>query len=454
MVKILNSIPLGVCPYRAHSICGFSDFLGSAAGVAGNLGSIGSGIGAVTGAISGLGSLIGIGGNSQEDMAKKQMEFQAQQAELSRKFQKEMTEYQNEWNKQSAIEMFNMENEYNTPAAQAQRLAEAGINPIIALGGSNTAAGLASQNAAQGSVAPSGAMASGVAGLPNSRFGEFSQIAQAVEALSKAANLGLDTTRGYSVLQDYIDQVSAESGIAQIEAKFREEVLRKGLQLTDSQIEKIDTELEYLYSLASNVQADTNLKVLESELYDVKKNILEADLGLKKSQKIWLDKTLDATIEKIWSEVKNNVASAADHNSNVRLHGAQTRYYTAATNKENALTDFIKQQKFTEEQRTELTRFQAKLSELDYDFQSNPTVFASRCYTFVQQNSAQLKLLNLSADKMLEEITKLQKQNRFEDIHQLMQTINEALVNVGQLQDNVYKPLDELSKLAIIPFAP
>ena len=49
--------------------------------------------------------------------------------ELSERLMRE----QNEFNRQSAIEMFNLENEYNTPANQAKRMLEAGLNPAVAL---------------------------------------------------------------------------------------------------------------------------------------------------------------------------------------------------------------------------------------------------------------------------------------------------------------------------------
>ena len=60
---------------------------------------------------------------------------------------KELAEMQNKWNRENAeyvyqkdLEQWNRENEYNSPAAQMQRYKEAGLNPNLIYGQSNTAA--------------------------------------------------------------------------------------------------------------------------------------------------------------------------------------------------------------------------------------------------------------------------------------------------------------------------
>ena len=58
--------------------------------------------------------------------AKKQREFEQAEAEKQRDWNEAMADKQNAWN----LDMWNKQNEYNTPAAQKQRLLDAGLNPL------------------------------------------------------------------------------------------------------------------------------------------------------------------------------------------------------------------------------------------------------------------------------------------------------------------------------------
>lgn len=60
-----------------------------------------------------------IGGISQRN-------FEKREAEKQRAWNEEMMRQQNEW----SLEQWNRTNEYNTPAAQRQRLLDAGLNPM------------------------------------------------------------------------------------------------------------------------------------------------------------------------------------------------------------------------------------------------------------------------------------------------------------------------------------
>lgn len=93
------------------------------------LGNIGKGVLSALGPVGSIaGSLLGglFGSSSQSKANKANIQMQRETNEL----QYRMFNEANAWNEN----MWNMQNEYNTPAAQAQRLKEAGINPAFVFG--------------------------------------------------------------------------------------------------------------------------------------------------------------------------------------------------------------------------------------------------------------------------------------------------------------------------------
>lgn len=81
-------------------------------------------LGWISGAIALVGSILNYFG--QQKTNKQVMEFNQQEAEKQRQFSNLQVTQQNQWNKQ----MWQEQNEYNTPAAQKERLADAGLNPM------------------------------------------------------------------------------------------------------------------------------------------------------------------------------------------------------------------------------------------------------------------------------------------------------------------------------------
>ena len=80
-------------------------------------GIIGAGANLIGSAVSGIG---------QATMNRRQMAFNAEQAQLQRDWSEQMYNNQNAWN----YKMWNEQNAYNTPEAQVQRLRDAGLNPL------------------------------------------------------------------------------------------------------------------------------------------------------------------------------------------------------------------------------------------------------------------------------------------------------------------------------------
>ena len=78
--------------------------------------------------IGGAASVLGAGTSAvaQSSLNKKTREFNKEEAEKQRLWSEKMYNEQNAWN----YEMWLKQNEYNTPAAQVERLRDAGLNPL------------------------------------------------------------------------------------------------------------------------------------------------------------------------------------------------------------------------------------------------------------------------------------------------------------------------------------
>lgn len=84
--------------------------------------------------------------------ARKQDYYQRRQMSIAQDYQKELMNKQ--YNAQ--LQMWNRQNEYNSPAAQMQRLREAGLNPALVYGNGNALTPASSMNAPGGSAPSNG----------------------------------------------------------------------------------------------------------------------------------------------------------------------------------------------------------------------------------------------------------------------------------------------------------
>lgn len=81
----------------------------------------------------------------QLELAKQSNQWNAEQAQITREWQESMMNKQNDW----SLAQWNRENEYNSPAAKAERLKEAGLNPAFGLGDADSASSIGSASAGQ-----------------------------------------------------------------------------------------------------------------------------------------------------------------------------------------------------------------------------------------------------------------------------------------------------------------
>ena len=181
---------------------------------------------AAIGAVGGLASTI-VGGSmsrraakeynkGQIEIAQMNNEWNANEALKNREWQEQMVNSQNQWN----LDQWNRENEYNSPAAQRQRLEDAGLNPYLMMDGGN--AGVASSVSA---ASPSGGSQAAPAQMPQQqalRY-DFSGIADAINSYFSNRKVAAETT-GQNMRNDVFGLYGKDLALAQINQGFNGEL--------------------------------------------------------------------------------------------------------------------------------------------------------------------------------------------------------------------------------------
>lgn len=207
----------------------------------------------------GIGSAIsGIAGAGATIKASK---YNLQAQREANQANRELAEQQNQWN----LEQWHRENAYNTPAAQRQRMLDAGINPL----GSNFDAGNASQltstnlaNQQPETVDPS-AIGSSIQNAGNMINAVVNSYFQNKKLDAETQKIGKDIT-----YQDFVNTNFAE------DFRNRMDLMRAQIGWTNEQ--KFESSFTRPYRLA-NLRADTRIKMadegiklLEQHLYTYK----------------------------------------------------------------------------------------------------------------------------------------------------------------------------------------
>ena len=242
-----------------------------------------------------------------EDQLKNEQNFNAQQAQLNRDFQREERLQTQQFN----IDMWNKTNEYNSPAAQLQRAQAAGINPNLVV------SSLSRSTANPVTSSPmSGVAASSPGSLASSMLLQSAQIAN-LNANTRKANTDADINE-----QDY----------AYNNATFSDRVnsLKYANEETKARLSKlgIDTELQqqlYEFLAHRNEEELNQLRLLcdktTSEINNLKKqgNMIDmqiegasisnslADIQLEFSRSSGIPQGTDVG-EAIWKSVVNGNA--------------------------------------------------------------------------------------------------------------------------------------------------
>lgn len=215
-----------------------------------------------------------------------------------------------EWDRQ-----FNLQNEYNTPAAQIERLMDAGLNPNLVFGGgtNTTAMSSGSPQAAAGSSIP----ISSPLPLNLGGSGFISDVAKSVQLFSEALkNEELTPVQRENIeattdnlVQDTNKKV-AETQKAQTEAHL---LRAYGSAINQREVQELDSRIKLNLNMADKAIADKDYaKALEG--------LTSIEGDLKKSQKYFTDTQSNALNDVLSLELSerreriNNLRSQTDLN--------------------------------------------------------------------------------------------------------------------------------------------
>lgn len=231
-------------------------------------------------------------------------------AQEQRKWSEKMYNKENAWNE----EMWQKQNEYNTPAAQVQRLRDAGLNPMFyGLDGTGNAGAL---TAAQ------------PLGYDRAQFSSFSNPIQAgldaATRIAQISNIQSDTAKKNN--ENVSETVRREKMLAETEnIKQQLNNLKAQQGLTESQKEQIDKAIEWTDAIneavvkekesSAALNESTKKRIdtlLEGEKILQEKNILDFD---KKWQKI------DAELKKIAAETNLDYLDIKNYSINHMNNG-------------------------------------------------------------------------------------------------------------------------------------
>lgn len=231
-------------------------FGGPAGGaIGGSLGSIGSGLlGDSDTAVKGLNSSAG----QSQGLAQLQMEqeFNAAEAQKNRDFQ---------------LEMWNKNNEYNSPAAQLERLKQAGINPN-AMFGSSGYSPVASSD-------PSGATGAGSPSIANSLLLQDAQLANLMAQAQKTKS-----DADLNKLQLTYDQLTFGQRAKALELANDETKQRINNLIQDKDIQRKTFDIFALKSSAELKTMREQLNVLRSQYLSNMKSIEKTDQDIRESE--------------------------------------------------------------------------------------------------------------------------------------------------------------------------
>lgn len=186
-----------------------------------------------------LGSLFsGITGNKAAkntnatnlQIARENNQLQQQIARENNQLQVDMMRENNKYSRDLALEMFNLENEYNTPAAQKQRLIEAGLNPATMYGSGGTVGNtgdIATPTSAGSTVSPSMPQFSTPTmqtppTVLGALFGSIESVSRSLSNLSQSGLNKAQTNKISTLLNAELDKVLKEADNLSISNKVKE----------------------------------------------------------------------------------------------------------------------------------------------------------------------------------------------------------------------------------------
>lgn len=192
----------------------------------------------------------------------------------------------NRWNNKQQWEMWHANNSYNHPAAQMARYMEAGLNPNLIYGQSNTAQ----------------PVNVGIAQPPNFDF------------LAQTANDTLSSyyTREHSMFDKLLK--SADYIIKTWDGYVKQYNADNQIELTEQQIEKIKADVKKALQEAENLELDNAIKQLEKTAhennlkFDVNSNLMELFPDMGPGMRLFIS-GLFTILEFLGAPVQNIISS-------------------------------------------------------------------------------------------------------------------------------------------------
>ncbi len=205
---------------------------------------------AILGALGGLASGLfsSVTGNSQ---LKEQLQFQREENEKAREYNRKLAEQQNRWN----IEQWQRENEYNTPAQMRARLEAAGFNPNLAVGGLS-----GSLNSARSPELTAGAPASPT---------DLTALGRMDNPVSAGVRGILDSVQARNI-ESQTDKVKTETNYQKLVNEYLPSQVMAGLKVSESTAKEI-------------VERSKNYE-FEARRINQEINKMEQDINLMKAQ--------------------------------------------------------------------------------------------------------------------------------------------------------------------------
>lgn len=326
----------------ADESSGTGSFIQNVASAA--LGPIGSAV------IGGIGSLFGLKSSKSAQreanatnlrIAQETNNMNYRIAQETNAFNKWLAQYNNEWTADQAVKMFNMENQYNSPVEQMKRLAEAGINPSVAMAGSLGSAMSTPGNvsAPQGQAIPAVAptMVPGhVDPVLNRTNGieSFSALAGALGSLAGAYKSHVDARNAAKKINYELDSLLAQARFSDAQASYV-----KFQNMLDSAFAPFERQgnLDKLKQDIKTSVADEMLKVAQTGVANDQHFVLEvermlklaeghlkeAELELFVQQKPLLIQQLNESIRLIKEQQKTEQSKQVSNNAAARASNAQ-----------------------------------------------------------------------------------------------------------------------------------
>ena len=178
--------------------------------------------------------------------------------------------------------MYNKQNEYNTPAAQMERMKEAGINPLLAAGAISGNGNTAAQPAAgaQGTATMNGANINPIDQMLNIAK-TIGTLAQGGNEAGKLFGFGAENKATIKQIEATANKAAEEADFTFWQKRQFRRTMRlmydqaeKNLELLEANIKNLQATYEKLQQEKFNIASDTNLKVAQTgETLETTKNI-------------------------------------------------------------------------------------------------------------------------------------------------------------------------------------